>query len=147
VASFPLTVKATAGTLVRQQAIAVTLWGPNFTQAVTPTTQNVTNGNSTTFTVTFTSLGGMADPIMVGCASLPAGVACTPNPAQVTPGTTPNNQSVVTFATNVGLPTPAANATVAIVGTSAALNNLTRSTNVTLSVKDFNLHPAVCRYL
>src|SRR5438270_2239011 len=37
-----ITVKATAGTLIRQQTLEVDLWGPNFTQAVTPTSQNVT---------------------------------------------------------------------------------------------------------
>ena len=132
-----ITVKGTAGTLIRQQAIAVTLWGPNFTQAVTPATQNVINGNSTTFTVTFTPFGGMTDPITVGCGALPVGVACTPNPAQVTPGTTPNNQSVVTLQTTAGS-TPAANATIAITGNG---DGVARSTNVTLSVKDFTLHP------
>src|SRR5207248_2201549 len=38
---YNVSVKGTAGTLVRQQTLAVTLWGPNFTQAVTPTLQNV----------------------------------------------------------------------------------------------------------
>ncbi|MFL6300401.1 MAG: beta-propeller fold lactonase family protein [Terriglobales bacterium] len=138
---YPITVKATAGTLIRTQPLAVHLWGPNFTQAVTPATQNVTNGNSTTFTVRFTALGGMTDTITVGCGTLPAGVVCTPNPVQVIPGVTPNNQSVVTLQATAGT-TPAANATVAITGVSPALNNLTRSTNVTLSVKDFKLQPA-----
>ncbi len=131
-----ITVKGTAGTLIRQQVITVTLWGHNFTQAVTPTTQNVTAGSSTQYTVTYSPFGGMTDDIAVGCGTLPLGVTCTPVPAVVTPGTTPNNQSVVTLGTTFGT-TPGANSTVAISGVSAALNNLSRSTNVTLSVKDF----------
>src|SRR5207248_7061929 len=121
---YNLTVRATAGTLIRTQPLAVHLWGPNFTQAVTPTTQNVTAGASVPYTITFTPLGGMTQDITVSCGALPAGVSCTPNPAVVTAGVTVPLQSVVTLATNVGVPTPPANATIAIVGTSAALNNL-----------------------
>src|SRR5205085_771697 len=133
-----IAIKATAGTLIRQQTLEVDLWGPNFTQAVTPTTQNVTAGSSTQYTVTYTPLGGMTEDIAVGCGTLPAGVTCNPVPATVAPGFTPGNQSIVTLATTFGT-TPGANATVAITGVSAALNNLTRSTNVTLSVKDFTV--------
>ncbi len=132
-----ITVKATAGTLIRTQVITVTLWGPNFTQAVTPTTQNVTNGSSAAYTVTYTPLGGMTDDITVGCgAPLPSGVTCTPVPATANPGN--GYQSVVTLQTTFGT-TPAANATVFIQGVSAAQNNLTRGNNVTLSVKDFTV--------
>ena len=135
---YNIAVKGTAGTLIRQQTLAVHLWGHNFTQAVTPTTQNATAGASAAYTVVYTGLGGMTDDIAVGCGALPPGVTCTPVPATVTPGVTPLNQSIVTLTTTSGT-TPAANATVAISGVSAALNNLTRSTNVTLSVKDFTV--------
>jgi hypothetical protein len=136
-ATFPLTVKATAGTLVRQQVITVTLWGPNFTQAVTPTTQNLVAGSSVNYTVTYTPLGGMTQDIAVSCGPLPVGVTCTPNPAIATPGVTVPLQSVVTLQTTFGT-TPAANSTVTISGNSAAIG-VTRSNNVTLSVKDFTV--------
>jgi Spy/CpxP family protein refolding chaperone len=138
---YHLQIKGTAGTLIHTQPLAVTTGGPNFTQAVLPTTQNVNAGASTQYTVTYTALGGMTQDIAVGCVlpvTLQPNVTCTPVPAIVTPGTTPGNSSVVTLSTTFGA-TPAANATVAIAGTSAALNNLTRSTNVTLSVKDFTV--------
>ena len=64
--------KATAGTLIRTQTLDVTDFGPNFTQAVTPTTQNVTAGASTAYTVTYTALGGMNQDIAVGCTLPPA---------------------------------------------------------------------------
>ena len=41
-----ITIKGTAGALIRQQTLEVDLWGANFIQAVTPTTQNVTSGSS-----------------------------------------------------------------------------------------------------
>ena len=108
--TYHLQVKATAGALIRQQALDVTDFGPNFTQAVTPITQNVSAGSSTAYTVTYTPLGGMIDDIAVSCGVLPAGVTCTPVPATVTPNVTPGNQSIVTLATTFGT-TPGANAT------------------------------------
>src|SRR5207244_5697285 len=83
----------------------------------------------------FTPLGGMDQDIAVSCGTLPAGVICTPNPAIVNPGT--GYSSTVTLATTFGS-TPAANSTVAIIGTSSAIS-VTRSSNVTLSVKDFTV--------
>src|SRR6266404_6706054 len=112
-ATNPLNIKGTAGTLVRQQPLTLTTGGPNFTQSVAPTTQNVVAGSSTSYTVTYTPLGGMTQDIAVSCGVLPAGVTCTPNPAIVTPGVTPLNQSVVTLQTAFGI-TPAANSTIAI---------------------------------
>jgi hypothetical protein len=133
---YNLNVKGTAGTLIHQQPIAVTLWGPNFTQAVAPATQNVVAGLSTQYTVTYTPLGGMTDDIAISCGALPANVACTPVPAVVNPGN--GYQSIVTLATTFGPPLVAANSTVTISGNSAAIG-VTRSTNVTLSVKDFSV--------
>src|SRR5205823_847422 len=88
---YNITVKGTAGTLVRPQTLAVNLWGPNFTQVVTPTLQNVVAGSSTAYTVTYTPLGGMTQDIAVGCVLPPAlasNVTCTPNPPTITPGVT-----------------------------------------------------------
>src|SRR5206468_599260 len=72
--TYHLQVKAIAGTLIRTQTLDVTDFGPNFTQAITPATQNVTNGSSAAYTVVYTPLGGMTDDIGVGCGALPAGV-------------------------------------------------------------------------
>jgi len=132
---YSLQVKGTAGTLIHQQPLSVTTGGPNFTQAVTPATQNVTSGSSANYTVVYTPLAGMNQPITVGCGALPPGVSCTPNPPTVSPGTTPGNQSIVTLATTFGT-TPAANSTVAITGNGIGI---TRSNNVTLSVRDFTV--------
>jgi hypothetical protein len=142
IGTYHLQVKATAGTLIRTQALDVTDFGPNFTQAVALTTQNVIAGASTTYTVTFTPLGPMTQDIVVGCTLPPAltgNTTCSANPPTITPGVTALS-STVTLQTTFGT-TPAANATVAITGVSAALNNLTRSTNVTLSVRDFTVTP------
>src|SRR5439155_25950517 len=67
---FALQVKGTAGTLIHQQPLSVTTGGMNFTQAVTPATQNVTAGSSTSYTVTYTPLGGITQDITVGCGAL-----------------------------------------------------------------------------
>jgi hypothetical protein len=130
-----ITIKGTAGTLIRQQTLEVDLWGPNFTQAVTPATQNVTAGSSSApYTVTFTPLGGMTDDIVLSCAGVPANVTCTPVPAVVNPGT--GYSSVVTVGTVAGA--TAANSTIAIVGTSSGIG-VTRSANIILSVKNFSV--------
>jgi len=94
-------------------------------------------GSPAQYVVTYTPLGGMTQDITVGCGALPLGVSCTPSPAVVTPGVTPLNQSVVTLQTTFGT-TPAANSIIAISGSNAGLG-ITRSNNVTLSVKDFSV--------
>ncbi|MFL6301006.1 MAG: FG-GAP-like repeat-containing protein [Terriglobales bacterium] len=128
-----ISVTATGGG--KSHTLPVSLIVEDFTQTVTPASMNVVSGSSATYTVKYTPLGGMNQPINVGCGALPAGVTCTPDPPSVTPGTTPGNQSIVTVATTFAT-TPGANATVAIMGNSLGI---TRSTNVTLSVKNFTV--------
>jgi len=95
---------------------------------VTPTTQNVTAGASVPYTVTYTPLGGMTEDIAVACVVPPAlvsNVTCSATPPTITPGVT-GLSSIVTLQTSFGTTLPS-NSTIAITGTSAALNNLTRS--------------------
>lgn len=132
--SYTLSVKGVAGSIIRQLPLTLNTGGPNFTQAVTPVSVNTVRGSGGSFTVTYTSLGGMSDPIAVGCSAPAAGMACSAVPATVTPGVTPNNQSVVTFTTSGA--TPTANTTVAITGSALGI---VRSNSATLSIKDFSL--------
>jgi subtilisin family serine protease len=132
--SYTLSVKGVAGSIIRQLPLTLNTGGPNFTQAVTPVSVNTVRGSGGSFTVTYTSLGGMSDPIAVGCSAPAAGMACSAVPATVTPGVTPNNQSVVTFTTSGA--TPTANTTVAIAGSALGI---VRSNSATLSIKDFSL--------
>ncbi len=129
-----LNVKAVFGAITRQIPLTLTTGGPNFTQALTPFTSSAIRGNGASYTVVYTLLGGMSDPIAVGC-SLPApGTSCSASPDTVLPGVTPGNQSIVTVTTSDA--TPPANSTVTITGSALGI---VRSNAVTLSVKDFTL--------
>jgi len=132
--NYSLNVKGVSGTITRQLPLTLITGGPNFTQVVTPATVSAVRGTGGSYTVTYTLLGGMSDPIAVGCSAAAAGITCAANPDTVIPGVTPSNQSTVTFNTTGG--TPTANTMVAITGSALGI---VRSNSVTLSVKDFSL--------
>lgn len=57
-------------------AVTVNVSDMGFNLAVNPATVTVAAARNTTVTVTLSSVGGFADTIGLGCASLPAGVTC-----------------------------------------------------------------------
>jgi len=132
--NYNLNVKGVSGLITRQLPLTLITGCPNFTQAVTPATVSAVRGTGGSFTVTYTLLGGMTDPIAVGCSAPAPGMTCVASPDTVTPGASPNNQSVVTFNTTGS--TPTANTMVAITGSALGI---VRSNTVTLAVKDFSL--------
>jgi hypothetical protein len=71
----------------------------SFDMSSTPDTTSIAPGESATFHVTLTPVGGpYPSPIALSCASLPPGSTCTFNPPTITPGGQPA-ESVLTIAT------------------------------------------------
>ena len=70
---------------------------PSFTGASSAPTLNITAPGSGTETITLTPTGGFNSPVTFTVSGLPADTTYTFNPSTVTPGTTPNNQTVLTI--------------------------------------------------
>lgn len=89
--SFPVFPPATASPPAFQtnlkgpsDAFVAKLAVTNFT-VTAPATATVTAGNSATFTVTVTPIGGFNSAVALACTGAPASATCTPAPASVTP--------------------------------------------------------------
>ncbi|HET8946258.1 MAG TPA: proprotein convertase P-domain-containing protein [Candidatus Polarisedimenticolia bacterium] len=103
---------------------------PDFTLGATPSSQTVTQGGSTSFTTTVTSVNGFASATTLSVSGLPAGASASFAPNPVTPpagGAVSSTLSVTTDAS-----TPAGTSTLTITGTSGALSH---STTVSLQVQ------------
>lgn len=98
---------------------------PDFTIAPTPSSQTVTQGNSTTYTTTIKALDNFSDTVNLSVSGLPTGATASFNPTSVAGSGT----STLTVSTSTT--TPAGTYTLAITGTSGTL---THSATVTLIV-------------
>src|SRR2546423_10643519 len=97
----------------------------NFSLGVSPASQSVLSGNSTSYTVSVGSVNGFNSGVTFGATGVPAGAGASFNPASVT-GFGTSTLTVTTLAT-----TPAGASTLAVSGTSGSLAH---SGNVTLNV-------------
>jgi hypothetical protein len=121
---------ATSGqsmTLAHPLFVKLTVTAPvtDFSVSATPSSQTVTPGNSTTYTVNAGSINGFSGTVAWSVSGLPAGATAGFNPASNTaPGSS-------TLTVTTGTSTPAGTNTLTITGTSGSL---THSTTVTLIV-------------
>jgi subtilisin-like proprotein convertase family protein len=103
---------------------------PDFTVSASPASQTVTQGGSTTYTATVSSLNGFSSATTLSVSGLPSGATGSFSPNPVTPpagGSASSTLTVTTAAT-----TPAGTYTLTLTGTSGAL---TRTASVTLVVQ------------
>jgi uncharacterized membrane protein len=97
---------------------------PDYSVTATPASQSVTQGGSTSYTVTVTPSGGFTGTVNLSVSGLPAGATASFNPASVTSG---SSTLTVTTATN----TPTGSFSLTITGTSGTLSH---TASVTLVV-------------
>jgi hypothetical protein len=118
--SYPLTIAAASGTLVRTTAVTLEVAGPpEFTLATTPGAASVRPGESASFTLTVGALNGFAAPVTFSATGLPGSTRATFTPSSSSaPGT-----AKLTLATAGG--TRRASYTVTVVGTSGGLRHTT----------------------
>lgn len=118
--SYTLTITGTSGSL--QHSTTVTLIISDFSVSVTPSSQTVTAGNGTTYTVTVGSINGFSGSVSLSASGLPAGATAAFNPTSVNaPGS-----STLTVTTSGS--TPAGTSTLTITGTSGSLVHSTTAT-------------------
>jgi len=119
-----VTVTGTVGGLTHTAAVSVTVNpGPNFTLSASPSSFNLTQGASSTTTITVTPRNGFGGSVSLSVIGLPSGVT-----ALFSPNPTTGSSTLTVLASSVAT---TGIATVTITGTSG---NLTNSTTVGLTV-------------
>lgn len=104
---------------------------PDFAMSVTPTSQSVAAGASTTYTLAISSFGGFSGTVALACAGLPKDAQCSfsSNPAPI---------GSVTLTVTTAATTPPSVSTITITGTGATGSTgavtAARSVSVTLAV-------------
>ena len=91
---------------------------PDFSLSVSPSSQTVTQGNPTSYTVTSTALNGFTGSVTLSASGLPTGAKATFSPNPVTGGSGSSTMSVTTSST-----TPTGTYTLTITGTSGSLTH------------------------
>ena len=104
---------------------------PAFGLTVSPSSQTVNAGLSTSYTVTITAAAGFTGAVTLSCSGLPAGASCSFAPSAPPPGT-----AALTVTTTAGT-TPAGTWTFTITGTSGAISYSTSAKLTVTTNPDF----------
>src|SRR5439155_756763 len=122
--SYTLTITGVSGALTQTTTVALVVSAPpDFTLSASPSSQTVTEGRSTSYSVTIGTMGGFTGQVTLSVSGLPGGAAgsFSPNPATAS--------STLSVTTNPS--TPAGAYTLTITGVSGAL---THTATVSLTV-------------
>lgn len=129
----------TGGRLNAARAVNAAPPTPDFSLSVTPASRSITQGATTTYTVTITRTGGFADPVTLSVSGLPAGVTGTFSPDPAT-----GASSTLTVATTAA--TAPGSYPFTVTGTSGALTRTATATLVvnapppTISINDVSMN-------
>jgi beta-lactamase superfamily II metal-dependent hydrolase len=136
--TYPLTITATGGSPSLTRTTSVTLVklapAPDFTLSTSPTSQTVTAGNSTSYTVSVNRLNGFSSAVTLSASGLPTGVTASFS-------TNPTTGNSTTLTTAVAASTTPGTYNFTITGTGGS-PSLTRSVSATIIVQS-NLHVVI----
>jgi sugar lactone lactonase YvrE len=122
--NYPITITATSTSpnLTLSTTVTLVVSPAGFSLSVTPSSQNVTQGNSTSYTVTATPAAGFSNDVTLGVSGLPGGVAATfdTNPITGASGSSTVNVSVSTTTSTGAYPLTLTGTSVAFTHTVAA---------------------------
>lgn len=115
--TYTITVTGTSGALVRTTTVTLIVSNPDFSLSASPATRTITRGQSTTYSIATTSIGGFAGSINLSVTPAISGVTYSLAPNPVTSGST----SILTVTTT----TTSATGTFSLVvtGTSGSLTH------------------------
>ena len=137
--TYPLTVTATSGSLTQTLSLTLVIGStasPDFALAASPSSQTVSPGSGTSYTVNVTASGGFTGTVGLSASGLPSGAGVSFNPTSVSGGSGTSTMSVTTSSS-----TPNGTYPLTITGTSGSLIHATTVTLVvgTASGGDFSL--------
>jgi hypothetical protein len=117
--NYPLVITGTSGTLSHSAQATLTVTAPDFSISATPTTQTVTAGGNTSYTVSTSAINGFTGSVALGTSGLPTGATASFSPASIS-GSTSSTLTISTLSS-----TPAATYTITITGVSGSINHST----------------------
>jgi hypothetical protein len=115
--TYTLTVTGTSGNLSHSSSVTLVVQKgqtPDFTVSVSPTSQQLLQGDQTTYTVSVASVAGFTSAVTLSVSGLPNGVTGSFAPNPVAPTPTPGTKSTLSNAST-------GNFTLTITGTSGSL--------------------------
>ncbi len=115
--TYTLTITGTSGNLVHSTTVQLVV--PDFTVSATPSSQTVSAGNNTSYTVNIGNIDAFSGTVNLSASGLPSGASASFNPSSV--------QSVgsSTLTVSTGSSTPAGNSTLTINGSSGVISHNT----------------------
>jgi hypothetical protein len=131
-ATYTLTITGLSGSLSHATSVTLVVQPPpDYSLSASPSSQTVTQGLGTTYSIGVTAIGGFAGSVMFSAGGLPGGAGATFSPNPTTTGST---LSVTTSASTV-----AGTYTLTITGASGSLSHSTSVTLVVQQAPDFSL--------
>jgi uncharacterized membrane protein len=127
--TYPLTITATSGSLTQKFDLTLVVGStssPDFSISASPSSQTVSPGSGTSYTVNVSASGGFTDSVGFSVTGLPNGATPSFSPTSVSGG---SGQSTLSIATTGSTPTGTYNLTI-----TGASPSLTHSKTVTLVV-------------
>jgi hypothetical protein len=126
----------TAGESANSTQVSATPASPDFSVSATPTSQNVAQGNGTSYTVNLAPSGGFAGTVGLSVSGLPQGATATFNPTSITTSGS-STLSVSTLSS-----TPAGSYPLTITATSGSLTHTATVTLVVTAPSTFTISVA-----
>ncbi len=127
--TYTLSITGTSGSLTQTLYLTLVVGStssPDFSISASPSSQTVSPGSNTSYTVNLTASGGFTDSVSFSASGLPSGATASFSPTSVSGGSGSSTMSITTSST-----TPTGTYNLTITGTSPSL---THSTTVTLVV-------------
>ncbi|MDE3136105.1 MAG: hypothetical protein KGL59_06005 [Acidobacteriota bacterium] len=129
--TYTLTITGTSGSLTHSVNVTFvigTISTPDFSLSASPSSQTVTPGTGTSYTVNMTPTNGYSNTVNLSIGTLPSGVTATFNPPSVSASSTSSTLSITTSTS-----TPAGTYTLTITGTDGTLTHTTSAALVVQS--------------
>jgi len=138
--SYTLSITGASGNLSHSTTVKLVVQKgqtSDFAIAVSPTSQQLLQGDQTTYEISVSSVAGFTSPVSLSVSGLSKGVTATASPNSVTPTPTPGTTSTLTIvaASNASI----GNYTLTITGKSGSLVHSAQAALAVLETKSFSI--------